>query len=115
MKTVYIAGPITNMPYGNVTAFAEATKTVRNMGHIAKNPHDFCADIPRDAQWETFMRRCIPQLMECTDIILLPGWENSDGASLEQFNASVIGITIHIGVEDFKQSELYRQLMDAND
>ena len=104
-KTVYISGPITNIPHGNVTTFREATKTIRNMGHIAKNPHEFCADLPKTTPWETYMRRCLQQLMDCTDIILLPGWENSDGASLEQLNASIIGITIHIGVQEFQQSQ----------
>lgn len=100
-KTVYIAGPISNMPHGNVKAFAEATRTVRNMGHIAKNPHELCHDIPKGSPWETYMRRCIPHLMECTDIVLLPGWQQSDGANLEHLNASIVGITIHDSLEHF--------------
>lgn len=100
-KTVYIAGPITKVPYGNVTAFAEATRTVRNLGHIAKNPHELCHDIPKGSPWETYMRRCIPHLMECTDLILLPGWENSDGANLEYLNATHVGIVIHTTTAEF--------------
>ena len=104
-KTVYIAGPISNIPHGNVVQFREATKTVRNMGHIAKNPHEFCSDIPKTSPWETFVRRGLQQLMDCTDIVLLPGWESSDGASLEQMNASIVGITVHESLEAFQQSE----------
>ncbi|HWK58138.1 MAG TPA: DUF4406 domain-containing protein [Parapedobacter sp.] len=104
-KTVYIAGPITNIPHGNVVAFREATKAVRNMGHIAKNPHEFSADIPKTSRWETFMRRALQQLMDCTDIVLLPGWENSDDATLEQMNASLVGITVHESLEAFQQAQ----------
>lgn len=100
-KTVYIAGPITNVPHGNVTTFAEATRTVRNLGHIAKNPHELCHDIPKGSPWQTYMRRCIPHLMECTDIVFLPGWENSDGANLEYLNATHVGIVIHATTAEF--------------
>lgn len=103
-KTVYIAGPISNIPHGNVVAFADATKAVRNMGHIAKNPHEFCSDIPKTAPWETFIRRGLQQLMDCTDIILLPGWESSDGASLEHMNAAIVGIKIHESIEAFREA-----------
>jgi len=112
-KTVYIAGPITNIPHGNVVKFREATKAIRNMGHIAKNPHEFCSDIPKTAPWETFVRRGLQQLMDCTDIVLLPGWESSDGASLEQMNASIVGITVHEGLEAFQQSESNKRLEAA--
>ena len=103
-KIVYIAGPISYQPNGNYAAFSLATKIVRNMGHIAKNPHEFCSDIPRSAPWGTFIRRGLKQLMECTDIILLPGWESSDGASLEQLNASLVGITVHDSIAAFQHS-----------
>ncbi len=112
-KTVYISGPVANIPHGNVVDFADATRAVRNMGHIAKNPHEFCADIPRGTPWETFMRRCLQQLMDCTDIILLPGWENSDGSSLEHMNASIVGITIHDSIEGFRESHVKGRTEDA--
>lgn len=115
-KTVYIAGPITNVPYGNVTAFAEATRTVRNLGFIAKNPHELCHDIPKGSPWETYMRRCIPHLMECTDIIFLPGWENSEGANFEQLCATIVGITNHYTLDHFVARAEYERdktLQDA--
>lgn len=108
-KTVYISGPVSNIPHGNVTAFAEATKAVRNMGHIAKNPHEFCQDIPKSSPWETYMRRCIKQLMDCTDIVLLPGWERSDGASIEQMIGTLVGITVHDSLEAFRNEQLKKR------
>lgn len=111
-KTVYISGPITKIPHGNVTTFAAVTQAVRNLGHIARNPHEFCHDIPKDAPWETFIRRGIQQLMDCTDIVLLPGWESSDGAVLEQMTAQYVGITIHNSYEEFRLSAINEEIKD---
>jgi len=111
-KTVYIAGPISKVPHGNVTTFAAVTQAVRNLGHIARNPHEFCYDIPKDAPWETFIRRGIQQLMDCTDIVMLPGWESSDGAVLEQMTAQYVGITIHNSFEDFRQASINEEIND---
>jgi len=111
-KTVYISGPITKIPHGNVTTFAAVTRAVRNLGHIARNPHEFCHDIPKDAPWETFIRRGIQQLMDCTDIVMLPGWESSDGAVLEQMTAQYVGITLHNSFEEFRLSTINEEIND---
>lgn len=109
-KTVYISGPITNIPHGNVTTFAAVTQAVRNLGHIARNPHEFCHDIPKDAPWETFMRRGIQQLMDCTDIVMLPEWESSDGAVLEQMTAQYVGINFHNSFDEFRTASINEEI-----
>jgi hypothetical protein len=41
--------------------------------------------------WETCMKRDIKALVDMTDIVLLPGWENSRGAVLENHIATALG------------------------
>ncbi|MGJ1424521.1 DUF4406 domain-containing protein [Sphingobacterium spiritivorum] len=106
MKIIYIAGPITGMKNLNREAFDNASKELKSLGYIVRNPHEFCSNIPKDAPWEMFMRICISVLSECTDVILLNGWKHSTGANLEKHIATELSMNIHYGVEDFKSNIL---------
>lgn len=100
-KTViYIAGPISNMPNLNRDAFQEADEALKRKGYITRNPHVFCSDIqalePNDP---AYYRRGLRVLAdECTDILLLPGWEQSQGAYIEFNVAKLCRLTIHTDI-----------------
>jgi len=104
-KIIYIAGPITDMLDQNRPLFEQATRIVRNLGYIVRNPHELCADIPADKPWEEFMRRCLPALCECTDLILLPEWKFSRGANIERSVAISLGIRVHDSIDEFMKAE----------
>lgn len=103
---IYIAGPITGMIGLNKVAFDDAARSIKNLGFIVRNPHEFCADIPAGSDWHIYMRRCISTLSECTDFVLLPGWKHSPGANLELTIALSLGMAVHYGLEDFHNSVL---------
>ena len=83
------------------------------MGYDVRNPHEFCADIPRGSDDTVYYRRGVLQLCDCTDIVLLRGWKFSTGANLERNVAQTLGISIHESIEDFKQYILYKREMEA--
>ena len=91
--TIYISGPISGLPHGNRPAFAEMAATLRSKGWEVVNPHDlFAADV--EESWEGYMRKDLAALLTCTHIVLLPGWEQSRGARLEQLIADAVGILL---------------------
>lgn len=105
---VLITGPISSIPYGNVKEFESTTKEIRNLGVIAKNPHEFCSDIPRGSEWECYVKRSIKELMSCTDVVFMPGWEQSDGSVILEMLCGYLQIRAHFGVDKFK--EFFNQL-----
>lgn len=89
---VYLAGPMTGLPDFNYPAFHAAAARLRADGHHvenpAENPHPPCGS------WQGYMRLAIAQLITCDTIALLPGWESSRGASIENRLASELGMTV---------------------
>lgn len=92
---MYICGPMTGLPENNYPAFAEAEKALEvaagmfELGNPAKN-FDGRVGLP----WEQYMRLAIQQVMDCTDLVRLPGWRNSKGARLEVRIAEDLGLTV---------------------
>ena len=82
----YIAGKITGDPeyrekFGRVEAY------IRELGGIALNP----ALLPDGLSQGDYMRICFAML-DCADgIVLLPDWEESEGARLERAYAKKVG------------------------
>lgn len=84
----YIAGPMTNYEKYNYPLFEEAAEYVRNeTGAFVVSPHELdhgddgvLGSIP----WEEYIRTDLENLLGCTAIVLLPNWEDSRGAQLEE-------------------------------
>lgn len=87
----YIAGPMTGLPDFNYPAFAAAAAKLRAHGLEVLSPHEI-DDSSTGKPWDWYMRRGLAQLVQCDRIVLLPGWENSRGARLEQKVAHELGI-----------------------
>ena len=91
--TLYLAGPMSNLPAMNFPAFHSAAADLRALGHEVVNPAEINTD--PGAAWLTCMRADIKQLVDCEAICLLPGWENSRGATLERQIAIGLGLQVY--------------------
>lgn len=91
-KKIYIAGPMTNLPELNFPAFHAAAADLRAKGHHVINPAEI--NIDPSAGWIECMRADIRELIDCTHIALLPGWEDSRGAKLELHIATALGFEV---------------------
>lgn len=102
MPNLYISGPITGKPDGNLAAFEAAWAKLNGAGHYARIPHYV---VPADASHEDAMLMCIGELTRsyCSGgwerpmphydgVALLEGWEQSEGARLERAVAEACGI-----------------------
>lgn len=78
---LYISGPMTGIVDHNFPAFNAAATKVRALGYDAVNPVDINPDV--GTPWAMCLRADIKALCDCDGIVLLPGWEKSNGAQLE--------------------------------
>lgn len=93
MKRVYIAGPMTGLPAHNFPAFRHAAMLLREAGYEVMSPVEINNEESCSAKpWQECMRADIAALVTCDMVALLPGWENSRGATLEHYIANSVGI-----------------------
>ncbi len=89
---VYISGPMTGYPDWNKPAFAAAADQLRDRGYEPMNPAE--VKLGPGATWEQYMREDLKLLMDCEAVALLPGWEQSRGATLEASIARRLGMAV---------------------
>lgn len=95
---LYICGKVSGLPDHNKPKFAEATRQLKALGFIVRNPLEICASLPEgtDAdQWVPAMKLCIKTLMDCDHLILLDDWKTSPGAQLEVELAHRMNIAVY--------------------
>lgn len=78
---LYLSGPMTGLPELNFPAFHAAAAALRARGWDVVNPAELNPD--GAMPWHMCMRADIKALCDCDFIVLLPGWERSQGAALE--------------------------------
>jgi hypothetical protein len=94
---VYIAGPMTGLPNYNFEAFNTAAAILRFAYPeiLVLNPaenFDAVQTHPR----EVYMRQDIKQLMRADTIVMLDGWQASEGATLEYDIAEALSLEIKV-------------------
>jgi hypothetical protein len=97
MKRVYIAGPMTGIEALNFPAFHAEAKRLRAAGFDVVNPAEINPDPA--AAWTDCMFEDLKALSTCDGIVLLPGWERSDGAQIERLWAMRTGKDVHVAGE----------------
>lgn len=94
-RTIYVAGPMSGLPEYNYPAFIEAAAML-----AAKYPQ---AEIINPAEnferatglpYPTYIRKSFEQVLSATELYVLAGWENSQGASAEVAMASLLDLVI---------------------
>lgn len=100
-KRVFLSGPMSAIEHYNVSAFAEAHAIVKEAGaYSVYNPAiEYLTKPTLNKSHEYWMRYCIRMLASefPTNIhvlVSLPGWEDSDGATLERTIAMACGIEV---------------------
>lgn len=97
---IYLSGPMTGLPEFNYPAFRKAAAALREAGHFVHNPAEFDHDGPLDGRIEEFpIREAMAEFCEfiCKEadaVVLLDGWESSDGAQVEAMLAKRIGVEL---------------------
>lgn len=104
--TFYIAGPMTGIEDLNFPAFDEARDMLHSNSYVAISP----ADLDRELGYHTegtvaenlanYMKRDIEAIAGADGILLLVGWEASQGAQMELMVALICNLVVWVQVED---------------
>lgn len=78
-KIIYISGPITGVPY-YWKNFEAAEEKLERSGYIVLSP----AKLPPGMTNEQYMRINFAMIDTADAVYFLPGWANSQGATLER-------------------------------
>lgn len=101
--TAFISGPITNRIDTYQHFFADAQMVLEFLGYKVLNP----AWLPKGLKIEDYVK-IDNAMLECSDVIvLLPGWENSEGSWKEVELAKQLGkqIIAYEKVNDLEKKE----------
>lgn len=83
---VYLAGPITGIEH-YWAQFEDADDTLTSLGCVVLNP----ARLPQGMERADYMRLCLQMIDTADVVLLLDGWDRSDGATLEHDFCRYIG------------------------
>jgi hypothetical protein len=86
---IYIAGPCTGHPDFNYPAFNQEAARLRAIGYHVENP----AENQAQDTYQGYMRQAVRQMMTCHAVALLPGWQKSKGALIEN------GLAVRLGIK----------------
>ncbi|MCP4645812.1 MAG: DUF4406 domain-containing protein [bacterium] len=96
--SVYLAGPMRGIPEYNFPAFKAATESLRADNWKVWSPaendveldnFDPVKDEPRDMAH--YMARDLPAVCAADAVVVLPGWESSEGCAIEVYVARAVG------------------------
>lgn len=96
IERYYISGPMTGVADYNFPAFNRAAADLRSLGLEVVNPVELNEHLGTEADWHEYLRNDIKALCDCTHLVLLPGWEDSNGAHLELHLAHRLGLKVVI-------------------
>jgi hypothetical protein len=109
-RVLYIAGPMRGIAWFNYPLFDRVAKELREAGNEVISPADEdrkhdgfdpyanpahanpdACIFPKSMDFAKTVRRCLDAVLQCDEIVLLPGWENSNGAVAELTLAMWLG------------------------
>lgn len=87
---IYIAGPMTGIKDFNRPLFNKVAIELAEQGHSVLNP----ATLPDGLSQGQYMQICLSMVAVADELVMLPGWEQSEGAYIEFLTAKKAGKTI---------------------
>lgn len=96
-RTYYLAGPMTGIEGHNFDKFDYFAGELRNRGYNIVSPAEIARSLPGkpgDLPYYEYIRADLKKLLECTDLILMPGWRGSRGALKELDIAEFINMRV---------------------
>ena len=98
IKSVYLAGPMRNLPLFNFPEFNRMADNLRSHGIKVFNPAEEDAAIDgfdpakdKAKSMSYYMTRDLPAVCQQDAVAVLAGWERSQGARLEVYVARALG------------------------
>jgi hypothetical protein len=91
MTRVYLSGPMSGIEDHNFPAFHRVAAKLRAQGYDVINPAELNPN--PGMTWEDCLRVDIRALCTCNAIAMIPGWQYSRGAQLEQQIAHRLGLS----------------------
>ena len=93
---IYLAGPMRGLPMFNFPAFHEAAARLRAQGHEVFSPAEKDAEAGQDGTKPAltiahYMAIDLPEVCRADAIVVLPGFEKSQGCMIELAVATEIG------------------------
>jgi len=103
MKSIYIAGPMSNLPEFNYPAFFRAEERLSQKWHVF-NParmdgmdttglRGHLSEVPEFSLRLAMQRNCAA-ICQCDAIYMLQGWQHSRGAKVELALAEYLGLEV---------------------
>ena len=104
MQKMYLSGPMTGIENFNHALFLRVAAEFRYAGFEVCSPAEFFdGDTTRERK--EYMREAVKYLLEADTVVMLPGWENSEGARLEIAIAKELDLILVEYVETPEQAE----------
>lgn len=99
METIYLSGPMKGITRRNFPEFNKIASQLRKKGFSVINPAQINVGLKSDYKnkkefYNACLKRDIRALVDCNSIVMMEGWEKSNGAYLELYIASKIGLSI---------------------
>lgn len=104
---IYLAGPMRNKPFYNFPRFNEESKKLRELGHTVWSPAEndveqdgfnpILSMSPQDSTKKQpytmshYMKRDLPAICDSDAIVLLEGWDKSEGCNIEVWVGKALG------------------------
>ncbi|QAX94334.1 hypothetical protein SEA_GUILLAUME_51 [Gordonia phage Guillaume] len=104
-KKYYLAGPMTGVEGHNFERFDLFARGLRKFGYEVVSPAEIARTLPGepgDLPYQVYVREDLKGLLECTDLVLMPGWRGSRGAMME------LNIAEFLHMRVWEVSETYR-------
>lgn len=97
----YLAGPMTGLKNFGYDEFARASEILRNAGLFVLSPHEiYFGSEPGTLPYRAYIEAGLTLLMRADAIILMPGWSDSRGATLERHAALTMGMNVYYYVKE---------------
>ena len=91
---IYIAGKVTGEPLEECRKkFADVQEILEAKGYQVVNPMNLVSD--QNVSWQEAMDICVPELLKCNGILMLPCSKYSKGAHIELELAMVSGLNLY--------------------